>query len=139
MNRALITGLLLVAAFAGTVIVSSDPLTTVITSPSGRTVEIEPYHTKNYANYLGNGAKWIWTNKQGSCLLGDNSAVFQALFYADCPQNIAVLTIAADDQFIGYFNGVKIGSGSACVRQQQFKIKLQCGLNNLTISVTDSS
>ena len=34
---------------------------------------------------------------------------------------------------------MRIGSGTACIRQQQFKIKLQCGLNNLTISVTDSS
>ena len=109
MNRAIIAGLLLVAAFAGTVIVSSDPLTTVITSPSGRTVEVEPYHTKNQANYLGNGAKWIWTNKQGSCLLGDNTADFQSLFYADCPQNVAILTIAADDQFIAFGQHMRPG------------------------------
>ena len=138
MNKAILAGLLLVAAFANTVIVSSDPLTTVITSPSGKSVDLDSYHNQNHADYLGNGAKWIWLQKEQSCWYNPNSAVFQTLFYADCPQNVAVLTIAADDSFVAWFNGVKIGSGSACIRKQQYKLKLQCGLNNLTVSVTDN-
>ena len=67
MNKAIIAGLLLVAAFANTVIVSSNPLTTVITSPSGKAVELQSYHNKNNADYLGNGAKWIWMKEDASC------------------------------------------------------------------------
>jgi len=97
MNKVTIASLLLVAAFANTVIVSSDPMTTVITSPTGKNVEVESYHNKHHANYLGNGAKWIWIQKEKSCWYDDNDGTFETLFYADCPQNVATLTIAADD------------------------------------------
>jgi hypothetical protein len=76
MNKAIIAGLLLVAAFANTVIVSSNPLTTVITSPSGKKVELQAYHNQNNADYLGNGAKWIWMNKEASCWYNDNQGTF---------------------------------------------------------------
>lgn len=138
MNRVFIAGLLLVAAFANTVIVSSSPLTTVITSPSKTSADLEPYHNKNNADYLCNGAQWIWLQNQDLCWYNPTTVVFQTLFNADCPQNTAVLSLAADDSFIVWFNGVKIGSGTACIRKQQYNLKLRCGSNNLTISVSNN-
>ena len=60
MDKIFIVAMLLTCVFTSTVLVNSDPLTTTITSPSGKEVQVEPYHTKYKPDYLGNGAKWIW-------------------------------------------------------------------------------
>jgi hypothetical protein len=92
-------------AFSQTVIVLSDATSTTIVSPVNQTVGVEKYHTTNNPNFLGDGAQWIWNNASDSWPNGYNST-FQRLFYADCPQTAAVLTVTADNIFTAYLDGV---------------------------------
>lgn len=132
MKRVFVAALLALAVATQTVLVSSGPSTTIITSPSSQVVGVEAYHTANHPNYLGNGAQWIWVSGSSSWPHG-YSATFQALYYADCPQVSATLRVTADNTFTIYNNGVQIGTGSDWTKVFIFTLKLQCGWNNLTI------
>jgi len=138
MKKQLFAVLLLATTLANTVIVNSGSKSTVLTSPSGRQIEIDAYHSNAHSNYLGNGAQWIWVKRDVTCSPSDNTGTFETCFYADCPQEYVYITVAADDQFVAYLNGVQIGSGNSCLKKHEFKVKIQCGLNNLTISVIDA-
>ena len=77
MYKALTLSLLLICALSThTTLVSSDPLTTTISSPSGKEVAVQAYHTKHHPDYLGDGSKWIWLKPEKYYWPQGCSAVF---------------------------------------------------------------
>lgn len=133
-----IVALLVAAAHAQVALLLSDPSTTTITSPSGLSVGVESYHTGVNPNYLGTGAQWIWNNQADKWPNG-YSNTFQALFSVDCYQSPATLKIVADNEFTAYLNGMPtpVLSGSNWLKPDAVDIRLQCGVNNLTVVATN--
>ena len=109
MNKTLIMSLLLIISLQQTVLLRSDPSTTIITSSNHITVT-EAYHTKNNPNFIGHGANWIYKKGLDSWPAGDK-ATFYAEFWADC-QREAILTITADDSFSASVNGGTVLKGN---------------------------
>ena len=136
MQKALIAALLLVGALSSTLLVSSEPLTTTITNPCGKQVGLSEYHEKHHPYLLKDG-KWIWLKPEKYYWPVGCSAVFETLFYSDCPHIAAKLAIVADDHYSVYINGHKIKEGTWCQSVQTLELKLKCGLNNLTISASN--
>ncbi len=117
------------------ILISSPSIATVL-SPVGSTTIQETYHTANNPNFVGYNANWIFINGTASWP-ANAQASFQSLFYSDCPQTVAVLTITADDKFVAYLNNVVVGTGSSWQQTYSFKLNLKCGINNLTVVVTN--
>jgi hypothetical protein len=107
-SLALMAVLVACVAAQHTLLLLSNPSTTTLVSPAGQSIGLEPYHNLNTANKLGNGAQWVWV--AGSDRWPDQyAATFQALFYVDCPEVGGDLRITADNIFVAYLNGVKVG------------------------------
>lgn len=120
---------------AQTVIVQSGVETTTIISPAGKTVALDTFHNSLNSNFLGTGAQWIWESALIRPPKG-YTVTFQSLFYSDCSGDIpGQLIVTADDNFTAHLNGGVVGSGQAWNQKFTFGIKLNCGLNNLTITV----
>lgn len=117
-------------------ILNSDPSTTVIINPPSLIVGNEGYHNANQPDFLGTGAKWIWNNVADGWPEGYQNT-FQAVFYADCPKVQATLTVAADNLYEAFLNGVSVLSGDNWMVPNSKMISLKCGENNLTIVVTN--
>lgn len=60
MKIIILLALLCSLALLQTVILTSSPANTVITSPLGLTVAVDPYHNTSHLNFIGNGAQWLW-------------------------------------------------------------------------------
>lgn len=126
--------LLILHAVAQNVMLASSNRNTTITFPPERKVIKENNHTTAQKNFLGNDAHWIWVNGTDASNYGF-LAIFQALFYADCPDQDSEVKITGYDIFTAYLNGIHVGAGENYRFLYFFKAKLICGLNNLTIIV----
>jgi len=121
-------------ALAQTVLVVSNANSAYIVSPINLHVGVEATHTAGQPNYLGNGAQWIWANSSDSWAAG-TSETYQTLFFSDCYQEPAILSITAQSTFSAYLNGVLVATGSYPTISS-ISISLTCGQNNLTVVAT---
>jgi hypothetical protein len=72
------------------VLIASSTTNTIITSPAGETVALEPFHNANHPTTIGTtGASWIYRNVPNSRPDGEKTS-FVARFYADCQSAVAL-------------------------------------------------
>ena len=109
-------------------LVFSDLKTTKMTSPYQQNVVYSDFHQLHEANVLGKEPQWLWyEHGQGK------KATFEAFLYSYCPQVTAYLVIRADDYFTAQVNDKAVGTGTNYGTVYTLPLKLQCGLNKLTI------
>lgn len=142
--------MLLVAVLAQDTLLQSDSETTTIgageqdstVAPAAGKASLVPDKSADTAHLsadsLKDGSKWVY-NKDSSLkpvLYPIGWTIkYHSNLYTDCPQNPAILYVAASSYFTVYLNGVVVGTGTGWQIVSKFTLKLNCGCNNLTIVV----
>jgi hypothetical protein len=90
-----IVALLCTITLQQTILASSGVTTTIIVSPPGQQIALEPFHNAYDPNYLP-GAQWIWKSGGQSWADGD-SVQFETIFFVDCTAGRITLKITADN------------------------------------------
>lgn len=116
------------------VLVASAADTTTIVNPVGSTVQIHPIHSASSPNFIGDNAQWI-SNINTNQKYSGETLTFRTLFSSACPNAIATMKIAADNNSTVFFNGDRLLIGYEWTNIYTINLKLKCGQNNLTVIV----
>lgn len=137
MKTLLLIALLCSLTLTQTLLLASSPANTIITSPVGLSVAVDPYHNAHHLNFIGDGAQWLW-QAGGASWASGQTLVFETQFYAAC-NGTATLTITADNNFSVLLNGVgsPLIGNSWTTKYSFFLNPLKCGKNVLTITVVN--